>query len=89
MNVEKRVYSELYEILKNIDKNKVMKLPKDIIDKIIKNRDVNIPVIIDWSRSLESQNFIWEITKRQKFSGKKNLKHLEKIKMFIGLNILL
>lgn len=45
------VYAEIYEILKNIDKKKVMKIPIDIINTIKEERNKNIEFNIDWSES--------------------------------------
>lgn len=50
------IYTEVYEILKNIDKMKVMKIPIDILNTIIRERDKSHIVDIDWSKSLEEQN---------------------------------
>ena len=50
------VYSELYEILKNINKEKVMKIPPKVINKIINERDENYEVKINWNKSLTEQD---------------------------------
>lgn len=50
------IYAELYEILKSIDKMKVMKVPIDILNTIIRESDKNYNINIDWSRPLEEQN---------------------------------
>ena len=50
------VYSELYEILKNINKEKVMKISPKIIDKIINERDKNYEPKINWNKPLTQQN---------------------------------
>ena len=52
----KIVYQELYVILNGIMKNKVMKIPKDILNLIINNRDSNYKVDIEWNKPLEKQN---------------------------------
>ena len=50
------VYSEVYEILKNIEKEKVMLIPEEIIKKIKSNVDPNYKDKIDWSKKLSVQN---------------------------------
>ena len=50
------VYSEVYEILKNIEKEKVMLIPEEIIKKIKSNVDPNYKDKIDWSKKLAVQN---------------------------------
>jgi hypothetical protein len=50
------VYSELYEILKNINKEKVMKISPKIIDKIINERDKNYEPKINWNKPLTEQD---------------------------------
>ena len=50
------VYSEVYEILKNIEKEKVMLIPEEIIKKIKSNVDPNYTDKINWSKKLAVQN---------------------------------
>ena len=56
MSDKSLVYSEVYEILKNIEKEKVMLIPEEIIKKIKSNVDPNYKDIIDWSKRLSVQN---------------------------------
>jgi len=51
------VYSEIYEILRQIDKLYVMKIPVDILSKIKEKRDPFYKVDINWNIPLEEQNF--------------------------------
>lgn len=53
----KIVYSELYEILRNIEKDKVMQIPSYIIKEIIYGRDKEYKVIINWNKPLTEQKF--------------------------------
>ena len=50
------VCSEIYEILKNIEKNKVMKIPSEILEMIKEHRNPNLKVNINWNEPLENQN---------------------------------
>lgn len=50
------VYSEVYEILKNLDKEKVMLIPESIIEKIKSNVDPDYEDKINWSKKLSTQN---------------------------------
>ena len=50
------VYSEVYEILKNIEKEKVMLIPEEIIEKIKSNADPNYKDKIDWTKRLSGQH---------------------------------
>jgi len=50
------IYSEVYEILQNIDKNMVMKIPKDILLNIKKNKNADYKRHIDWNKKLSEQN---------------------------------
>ena len=56
MSDKSLVYSEVYEILKNIEKEKVMLIPEEIIKKIKSNVDPNYKDKIDWSKKLAVQN---------------------------------
>ena len=56
MSDKSLVYSEVYEILKNIEKEKVMLIPEEIIKKIKSNVDPNYKDKIDWSKRLSVQN---------------------------------
>ena len=56
MSDKSLVYSEVYEILKNIEKEKVMLIPEEIIKKIKSNVDPNYKDKIDWSKKLSVQN---------------------------------
>ena len=56
MSDKSLVYSEVYEILKNIEKGKVMLIPEEIIKKIKSNVDPNYKDKIDWSKKLSVQN---------------------------------
>lgn len=47
------VYAEVFEILKNISKEKVALIPKDIILRIREKRNVRYEVNIDWSKELD------------------------------------
>jgi len=52
---QKRVYCELSEIFKNIDKEKVMKIPIEILEEIKKNTNEDVRIHIDWDRPLSEQ----------------------------------
>ncbi len=41
------VYEELYEVLSNMDKVTVMKIPEDILNKIITQRNTSFKTVID------------------------------------------
>ena len=41
------VYEELYEVLSNMDKATVMKIPEDILNKIITQRNTSFKTAID------------------------------------------
>ena len=47
------VYAEVFEILKNISKEKVALIPRDIILRIKEKRNVRYEVNIDWSKELD------------------------------------
>lgn len=49
------VFAELYEIFKNIEKEKVMKIPSQILEIIKKQRDPNLNIKINWNAPLENQ----------------------------------
>ena len=51
------VFAEVYQILRCIDKEKVMKIPAPILQQIRDERDKNIPVEIDWENLLEKERF--------------------------------
>lgn len=51
------VYSEVFEILRHVDKEKVMQIPEEIIKKIKANVSLEYKEKIDWSKKLSSQNF--------------------------------
>ena len=44
------IYSEVFEILKNIDKKMVMKIPEEILENIKNNKDTNYKEHIDWNK---------------------------------------
>ena len=50
------VYSEVFEILKNIDKKMVMRVPKEILENIKNNISTNYKEHIDWNKKLSEQN---------------------------------
>ena len=50
------IYSEVFEILKNIDKKMVMKIPEEILENIKNNKDTNYKEHIDWNKKLSEQN---------------------------------
>ena len=50
------VYSELYEILKNIEEEKIELIPNDIINKIKTRANPNYKEKINWSKKLSSQS---------------------------------
>lgn len=47
------VYAEVFEVLKNISKEKVALIPRDIILRIKEKRNVRYEVNIDWSKELD------------------------------------
>ena len=51
------VFAEVYEILKNIEKEKVMKIPSDIINMIKNGRNIRLDINIDWAEPLQNQGF--------------------------------
>lgn len=51
------VYAEVFEILKNIEKEKVMKIPKHILKEINSKRNREINVKYDWNKPLVEQRF--------------------------------
>ena len=55
MEQRSKVYSELYAILKDIDKVKVMKIPNSLLREIIDNRDKDYVFNIDWDKPLLEQ----------------------------------
>lgn len=56
MQDKKIIYSEVFEILKNIDKEMVMKIPNDVLKIIKSNRDPNYNKHINWNKKLSEQN---------------------------------
>lgn len=52
-----KVCTEVYEILKNIEKEQVLKIPRKYLDVIINNRDTENPAIYDWDIPLVNQDF--------------------------------
>lgn len=52
-----KVCSELYEILKNIDKAQVLKIPAVHLNAIRNGQDFDNPVKIDWEKPLIEQKF--------------------------------
>lgn len=57
---EQRVYSEVYEILKNIRKEYIDKLPKEVYDNIERNRDDEYIPKIDKDKTLDEQDIMNE-----------------------------
>ena len=51
------VFAEVYEILKNIEKEKVMKIPPYFINMIKNGRNIRLDINIDWTKPLQSQGF--------------------------------
>lgn len=52
------VYAEVYEILKNISKEKVNLIPKDVILKIKNGRNKIYKVNIDWTKEFDETDFL-------------------------------
>ena len=52
----KEVYTEVYEVLKGLDKQMVMRIPEQILQTIIDSVDEDYKVTIDWNMPLEKQN---------------------------------
>lgn len=57
---EQRVYSEVYEILKNIRKEYIDELPKEVYDNIERNRDDEYIPNIDKDKTLDEQDIMNE-----------------------------
>ena len=51
-----QVYTEVYEILKVLDKQLVMKIPQEILQTIVNHVDETYEVKIDWNLPLEEQS---------------------------------
>ena len=51
----KRVYNEIYDIISHMESRLTNKIPKDFIKLIEQNRDENIKVNIDYSKSINEQ----------------------------------
>ena len=51
------IYAEVFEILRNISKEKVAMIPRSVLLKIKNERDENYIVNIDWNKPLEYENF--------------------------------
>lgn len=53
---QEHAYQEIYDILKNMDKQKVMKIPNEILEFIIKNRNTNYQSKVDKNDLLNPEN---------------------------------
>ena len=54
----RKAYKELYEVIKQLSKSEIEKLPNDFIMKIHENMDTNYEFIYDESVVILEQNFI-------------------------------
>ena len=51
------IYAEVYELLKNMEKEKVMKIPREILLQIDSGRNRDITIEYDWDNGLNNENF--------------------------------
>ena len=51
------VYAEVYELLRNMDREKVMRIPKEILSDIDRRRNKNIVVKYDWNNIVDGEHF--------------------------------
>ena len=56
----KDAYSEVYEILKYLDENNKAKIPKEVIDAICENRNMDYTFELDEEKTLQEQNLLPE-----------------------------
>lgn len=56
----KKAYKELYEVIKQLSKNEIEKLPNDFIMKIHENMDTDYEFVYDESVGILEQNFMIE-----------------------------
>lgn len=56
----RKAYKELYEVIKQLSKNEIEKLPNDFIMKIHENMDTDYEFIYDESVGILEQNFMVE-----------------------------
>lgn len=60
--MEKSTYSEVWNILQQIDKNEIQKIPRDILENINSRRDKEYKCNINLDIPLENQNISEEVT---------------------------
>lgn len=51
------VYAEVFELLKNIDKTKVMRIPREILEEIDRGRNKEIKIEYDWDDLVNKEKF--------------------------------
>ena len=51
------VYAEVYELLRNMDREKVMRIPNEILSDIDRRRNKNIVVKYDWNNIVDGEHF--------------------------------
>lgn len=58
MNIDKKVFSEVYDIIFHMEKELYNKIPKQFIHFIKENKDDNYIVNIDYSKSINEQELL-------------------------------
>ena len=58
MNIDKKVFSEVYDIIYHMEKNLYNKIPKQFIHFIKENKEDNYIVNIDYSKSINEQELL-------------------------------
>jgi len=58
MNIDKKVFSEVYDIIYHMEKNLYKKIPKQFIHFIKENKDDNYIINIDYSKSINEQELL-------------------------------
>lgn len=58
MNIDKKVFSEVYDIIYHMEKELYNKIPKKFIHFIKENKDDNYIVNIDYSKSINEQELL-------------------------------
>ncbi len=51
------IYAEVFELLRNMDKEKVMKIPREILTEINDGRNRDITIEYDWNNGLNNEHF--------------------------------